>query len=171
MMFSKIRCINSLLTEKVQQRNLKYIFVLLRQDDLLFIKYSLLGQQVWIFFFIFFPKKWVDRAMGNETFNWDGLKEMKSATGRFLSQLNPSYFVNTIFCYSKTVHSFVFLRKLIDLMHNGVKQYYFCGSNVHCCSCSQAQIQCGVVFLRSRKFKWQKDQKCWNVLWCGWAVE
>ena len=34
----------------------------------------------------------------------------------------------------------------IDLMYNDVKQC-FCGSNMHCGSCSHVRIQCGVVFL------------------------
>ena len=34
---------------------------------------------------------------------------------------------------------------IIDLMHNDIKQY-FCGSNVHCGSCSHVRIQYGVAF-------------------------
>ena len=43
----------------------------------------------------------------------------------------------------------------LDLMHDDVK-HCFCGSNVHCGSCSHARIQYGGVFPRSGKFKWQK---------------
>ena len=43
---------------------------------------------------------------------------------------------------------------VIDLMHNYVKQS-FCGSNVHCGSCSHAPIQYGVVFPQSVKSKRQ----------------
>ena len=39
-------------------------------------KYSLLGQQVWTFFFTF-PENRVGRTMGNETIYWDGLNDKK----------------------------------------------------------------------------------------------
>ena len=59
------------------------------------------------------------------------------------------------------------VKRSTDLIHNDVKQC-LCGSNVHCASCGHARIQYGVVFPWSGKFKWQK---CWDVFWCGWAVE
>ena len=59
-----------------------------------------------------------------------------------------------------TVHNCASNELAIDLMHNDVKQC-FCGSNVHCGSCSHARIQYGVVFPWSWKFEWQK---CWHVL-------
>ena len=42
----------------------------------------------------------------------------------------------------------------IDLMQDDVKQF-FRGPNVYCGSCSHEQIEYGVVFPRSGKFKWQ----------------
>ena len=44
-----------------------------------------------------------------------------------------------------------FLIQSIDLVHNHVKQC-FCGSNVHCGSCSHVRIQRGVVFHSKREF-------------------
>ena len=63
--------------EKVQNKNLNYIFSFKRQADMFLFKYSLLGQQVFIFFFFTFPKNWVGRVMGNETFYWDCLNNKK----------------------------------------------------------------------------------------------
>ena len=37
------------------------------------LKYLVLYKWFWNFFFIIFPKKWVGRVMGNETFYGDGL--------------------------------------------------------------------------------------------------
>ena len=50
---------------------LRTTFFLIKDRLICFLfKYSLLGHQVWNFFYTF-PKNWVGRAMGNETFYLD----------------------------------------------------------------------------------------------------
>ena len=63
---------------KYSKEILSDFFFLLRQADMLFTRFS---QQVWNFFFCSnFPKKWVGRAMGNETFYSDGLTRFQTKT-------------------------------------------------------------------------------------------
>ena len=50
-----------------------YQLLLIKQDRVLGkLKYLLLWLMNLELFFFTFRKKWVGRAMGNETFNWDG---------------------------------------------------------------------------------------------------
>ena len=60
----------------IKDKDITSYQLLLKQDRVL-VKQStcFFDQWIWNFFFFFtFRKKWVGRAMGNETFYWDGLK-------------------------------------------------------------------------------------------------
>ena len=59
-----------------------YQLLLIKQDRVLVLAsltsvfdYTVVNLELFFFFFFFFTfrKKWVGRAMGNETFYWDGL--------------------------------------------------------------------------------------------------
>ena len=55
--------------------------LLLKQDRVL-VK-QLVNRDFFFFFFFFtFRKKWVGRAMGNETFYWDGLSGISTFSGQ-----------------------------------------------------------------------------------------
>ena len=68
-----IKCLKRLQKRSIHD-NLRQL-VIIRQDRLLEIKVLACLQAILEFFFFFltFPKKWVGRAMGNETCYGDGL--------------------------------------------------------------------------------------------------
>ena len=56
-----------------------YQLMLIKQDRVLvlasltsFFDYTVVNLDFFFFFFLLFEKKWVGRAMGKETFYWDG---------------------------------------------------------------------------------------------------
>ena len=55
--------------------NLKYIYFLYeRQADMVLFKYfKFSDSKSVVLFFFTFPKNWIGRVIGNETFYWDGL--------------------------------------------------------------------------------------------------
>ena len=57
----------------IKDKDIRSYQLLLKQDRVLVNQSTCFSDQ-WIWnFFLLFEKKWVDQAMGNETFYWDGL--------------------------------------------------------------------------------------------------
>ena len=67
----------------IKDKDITSYQLLLKQDRVL-VKQStcFFDQWIWIFFFTF-RKKWVGRAMGNETFYWDGLSDITQGPEEF----------------------------------------------------------------------------------------
>ena len=70
-----IKCLKRLQKRSIDD-NLRQL-VLIRQDRVLVNSSTCFFTSdsgiFFFFFFLLFQKKWVGRAMGNETFHWDGL--------------------------------------------------------------------------------------------------
>ena len=66
----------------IKDKDITSYQLFLKQDRVL-VKQStcFFDQWIWIFFFTF-RKKWVGRAMGNETFYWDGLSGISTFSGQ-----------------------------------------------------------------------------------------
>ncbi len=67
--------LNNVVSMFIRDKDIIYLSLLIKQDRVL-VNWStcFFNKWIWNFFFFFtFRKKWVGRAMGNETFYWDGL--------------------------------------------------------------------------------------------------
>ena len=78
--------LKDLVSISVKEKDItSYQLLLIKQDRVLCkLKYLLLGLVNLNFFFFTFRKNWVDRAMGNVTFYWDGLVKKKKKNSSWL---------------------------------------------------------------------------------------